>query len=103
MGPRFPTQLGPRGFPPGPIRSVLLFGPPSSGKRLLVNAICTQLGAVKFDLTPSNLRGQFPAKQDVKMLVHLVSKVNWLEFLKNICQMYYVICLIILSSILTRI
>ncbi|XP_075210125.1 IQ and AAA domain-containing protein 1-like [Lycorma delicatula] len=77
MGPRFAPTLQPRGTFPLPIRSVLLFGPEGSGKKTLVDAICTQLGAVKFDLTPSkDLRENFPEKKDVKMLVHLVSKVS---------------------------
>lgn len=42
------------------VRSFLLAGPKSSGKRLLVNAICYETGATLFDLTPQNLAGKYP-------------------------------------------
>lgn len=43
---------------------------------MLVNAICTELGAVLFDLTPSNIVGKYPGKTGLIMLVHLVNKVS---------------------------
>ncbi|KAK9503008.1 hypothetical protein O3M35_011673 [Rhynocoris fuscipes] len=58
------------------VRSVLLAGPQGSGKRLLVNAICTETGAVLFDLSPANIVGKYPGKTGLVMLLHLVSKVS---------------------------
>ncbi|XP_029162152.1 dynein regulatory complex protein 11 isoform X6 [Nylanderia fulva] len=51
-------------------------GPHGSGKKLLVNAICTELGATLFDITPANIAGKYPGKSGLIMLVHLISKVS---------------------------
>lgn len=58
------------------VRSVLIAGPSGSGKKLLVNAICTELGATLFDITPANIAGKYPGKSGLIMLVHLISKVR---------------------------
>nr|XP_012229664.1 PREDICTED: IQ and AAA domain-containing protein 1 [Linepithema humile]XP_012229666.1 PREDICTED: IQ and AAA domain-containing protein 1 [Linepithema humile]XP_012229667.1 PREDICTED: IQ and AAA domain-containing protein 1 [Linepithema humile] len=58
------------------VRSVLIAGPSRSGKKLLVNAICTELGATLFDITPANIAGKYPGKSGLIMLVHLISKVS---------------------------
>ncbi len=42
-------------------RSLLIAGPPGSGKKSLVYAICTEMGATLFDLTAANLAGKHPA------------------------------------------
>lgn len=57
------------------VRSVLIAGPHGSGKKMLVNAICTELGATLFDITPSNIAGKYPGKSGLVMLLHLISKV----------------------------
>jgi len=57
------------------VRSVLLAGPSGSGKDLLVHTICSELGAVLFDLTPTNIAGKYPGKAGLTMLVHLINKV----------------------------
>ena len=59
-----------------PIKSVLLAGPEGCGKTMLVNAICTELGATLFDLTATNIVGKYPGKSGLNMLLHLVSKVK---------------------------
>ncbi|XP_018335988.1 dynein regulatory complex protein 11 [Agrilus planipennis] len=58
------------------VRSVLLAGPKGCGKDMLVNAICSETGAVLFDLTPANIVGKYPGKTGLIMLIHLVTKVS---------------------------
>ncbi|XP_076395728.1 dynein regulatory complex protein 11 isoform X2 [Megachile rotundata] len=58
------------------VRSVLIAGPHGSGKKMLVNAICTELGATLFDITPSNIAGKYPGKSGLIMLIHLISKMS---------------------------
>lgn len=43
---------------------------------MLVHAICTEIGAVLFDLSPSNLVDKYPGKPGLIMLVHLVYKMS---------------------------
>nr|CAI5827479.1 unnamed protein product [Callosobruchus analis] len=57
------------------IKSVMITGSKGSGKDMLVHAICTETGAVLFDLTPGNIVGKYPGKSGLIMLMHLVSKV----------------------------
>ncbi|KAJ8723713.1 hypothetical protein PYW07_007693 [Mythimna separata] len=58
------------------VRSVLLTGPAKCGKKMLVHAICTEVGAMLFDLTPANIVGKYPGKSGLIMLIHLVMKVS---------------------------
>ncbi|XP_068619350.1 dynein regulatory complex protein 11 [Battus philenor] len=58
------------------IRSVLLTGPSGSGKKMLLHAICSEVGATLFDLTPANIVGKYPGKTGLIMLIHLVMKVS---------------------------
>ncbi|XP_076272045.1 dynein regulatory complex protein 11 isoform X2 [Rhynchophorus ferrugineus] len=58
------------------VKSVLLAGPKGSGKDMLVHAVCNELGAVLFDITPSNIVGKYPGKSGLIMLIHLVVKVS---------------------------
>lgn len=57
------------------LKSILISGFKESGKNMLVHAICTEAGALLFDLTPSNIVGKYPGKSGLTMLVHLVLKV----------------------------
>ncbi|XP_045693735.1 IQ and AAA domain-containing protein 1-like [Phyllostomus hastatus] len=57
------------------IRSLLLVGPSGMGKKMLVNAVCTETGANLFDLSPANLKDKYPGKTGVQMIVHIVFKV----------------------------
>lgn len=57
------------------VRSLLLTGPKGSGKRLLVNAICTETGATLFDLTPQNLAGKYPGNE---LLKRIGNELYWL-------------------------
>lgn len=58
------------------VRSVLIAGPHGSGKKMLIHAICTELGATLFDITPGNIAGKYPGKSGLIMLLHLISKVK---------------------------
>lgn len=58
------------------VRSVMLVGPKGTGKDMLVHAVCTEAGAVLFDLTAANIVGKYPGKSGLIMLIHLVSKVS---------------------------
>lgn len=58
------------------IKSLMLTGYKSSGKDMLIHAICNEAGAVLFDLTPSNIVGKYPGKSGLIMLIHLVLKVS---------------------------
>nr|AAI38000.1 4931409K22Rik protein [Mus musculus]AAI45793.1 4931409K22Rik protein [Mus musculus] len=57
------------------VRSILLVGPSGMGKKMLVQAVCTETGANLFDLSPDNLMGKYPGKNGAQLLVHIVFKV----------------------------
>lgn len=56
-------------------KSILLAGPRGTGKKMLVQAVCNEVGANMFDLTAANIAGKYPGKDGLKMLIHLVFKV----------------------------
>ena len=58
------------------VKSVLIMGPEGVGKRLLVNAICTETGANLFDLSAETIAGKYPGKSGLTMLIHMVMKVG---------------------------
>lgn len=58
------------------LRSILIAGPKDCGKDMLVNTICSELGAVLFDLSAANIAGKYPGKAGLVMLVHLINKVS---------------------------
>lgn len=58
------------------VRSILITGPKGSGKKAIVQSICTEVGGVLFDLTPANIVGKYPGKSGLIMLMHLVQKVS---------------------------
>jgi ATP-dependent 26S proteasome regulatory subunit len=68
------------------VRSILLVGPSGMGKKMLVQAVCTETGANLFDLSPDNLMGKYPGKNGAQLLVHIVFKVcsldleAWVDF-----------------------
>ncbi|XP_058430353.1 IQ and AAA domain-containing protein 1-like [Marmota monax] len=57
------------------IRSILLVGPSGMGKKMLVQAVCTETGANLFGLSPSNLQGKYPGKSGAQLMIHMVFKV----------------------------
>ncbi|KAL4420798.1 hypothetical protein ABPG75_010454 [Micractinium tetrahymenae] len=54
-------------------RTVLLYGPPGSGKTLLAQAVAHQAGAAVFDLSPAATAGKYPGKA-AALMVHMVFK-----------------------------
>ena len=58
------------------IKSLLLVGPEGSGKKMLLHAICSELGATLFDLSATNIVGKYPGKSGLNMLLHLVMKMS---------------------------
>jgi len=57
------------------VKSLLLVGPPGSGKKTLVAAMAYELGAALFDLTPANTAGKYTAKKGVDGLDGMMHKV----------------------------
>lgn len=57
------------------VRSVCIVGLPRSGKSFLVDAICSELGALLFDMTPNNIAESYKSKKDVERLVAVINKV----------------------------
>ena len=57
------------------IKSIMIAGPRGTGKKMLVNAICTETGANLFDLTAANIAGKYPGKAGLQMMLHMVFKV----------------------------
>lgn len=55
-------------------RSLMLAGPAGTGKKMLVNAICTETGANLFDLSPANIAGKYVGKDATRLLVNMVFK-----------------------------
>lgn len=53
-------------------RTVLLYGPPGSGKTALALAAVQQAGATLFDLSPAATAGKYAGKAAATM-VHMVS------------------------------
>ncbi|XP_058695882.1 dynein regulatory complex protein 11 [Poecile atricapillus] len=58
------------------VKSLLLAGPAGVGKKMLVHAICTETGANLFNLSPSNIAGKCPGRDDLIMMLHMVLKVG---------------------------
>lgn len=61
------------------IASVMITGPRGVGKKMLIQAICTEVGANMFDLTPANIADRYPGKAGLNMLLHMVFKVSSLN------------------------
>ncbi|CAG5122977.1 unnamed protein product [Candidula unifasciata] len=57
-------------------KSLLIVGPHGCGKKMLVHAICNELGANLFDLTAHNIRDAYTDRDGPQMLMHLVMKVG---------------------------
>ncbi|NWT79602.1 DRC11 protein, partial [Lanius ludovicianus] len=58
------------------VKSLLLAGPAGVGKKMLVHAICTETGANLFNLTPSNIGGNYPGRDGLLLMLHMILKVG---------------------------
>lgn len=75
-------------------KSILIAGPEGCGKRMLIDAICNELGANLFDLTCDNIAGKYPGKSGLNLLLHMVFKLAELFqpsiiFIGNAEQTFY--------------
>ncbi|CAF4688221.1 unnamed protein product [Rotaria sp. Silwood1] len=58
------------------VKGLLICGPRGCGKHMLLHAICNELGANLFDISPQNIYETYREKEGIKMLMHLCSKVG---------------------------
>lgn len=58
------------------IRTHLIVGPASAGKRTLIYAIATETNSILIDLSPMNIYNKFPGPKNLKYLFQLVNKVS---------------------------
>ena len=66
------------------IPSLMITGPHGVGKKMLLQAICTEVGVNLFDLTPANIADRYPGKAGLNMLLHMVFKVNSRTQINNV-------------------
>ncbi|EFN79071.1 IQ and AAA domain-containing protein ENSP00000340148 [Harpegnathos saltator] len=57
------------------VRSVCICGLPRAGKTFLANAICSEVGALLLDVSPSVLVDKFTDKKEQKRFINMVSRV----------------------------
>ena len=62
-------------MPENNIRSVLLYGPPGSGKTLMAQAVANELGALFINLSPVKLDGKFSGSKEDLKLIHMAFTV----------------------------
>ncbi|KAK0166039.1 hypothetical protein PV328_004495 [Microctonus aethiopoides] len=55
------------------VKSICIVGLPCTGKSFLINAICNEIGALLFDLTPNNLIGKYEDKAGRKFLMKMIN------------------------------
>ncbi len=60
------------------IKSLMIAGPRGTGKKMLVNSICTETGSNMFDLSPLKIASatRYAGKAGLNMLLHMVFKVR---------------------------
>jgi len=56
-------------------RSLLIAGPQKSGKSMLINAICTETGSLKIELTLKSVSENYPELKQINHLVDNIIKV----------------------------
>lgn len=70
------------------IKSMLFAGPHGTGKKMLVQCICTETGANLFDLTATNIAGKYPGRDGLKLLLHMVFKVISTACKLSLCKFH---------------
>ncbi|KAF7411537.1 hypothetical protein HZH66_000433 [Vespula vulgaris] len=58
------------------IRSICICGLPGYGKTFLVDAICSEVGALLFDMTPSVLIDKYIGKKNERRLMDIIGKLS---------------------------
>jgi len=56
-------------------KSLLIAGPQKSGRSMLINAICTETGSLKVELTLKNVSENYPEISKINQLVKNIIKV----------------------------
>jgi SpoVK/Ycf46/Vps4 family AAA+-type ATPase len=57
------------------INAVCLYGPPSTGKTMLSQAIAYESGAQFFDISPTNTAGKYSGSKGTTLMLHMVFKL----------------------------
>ena len=57
------------------VNSVCLYGPPSTGKTMLTQAIAYESGAQFFDISPINTAGKYSGSKATTLMLHMVFKL----------------------------
>ncbi|XP_024877516.1 IQ and AAA domain-containing protein 1-like isoform X1 [Temnothorax curvispinosus] len=57
------------------VRSVCIYGLPGAGKTSLANVICSEIGALLFDVSAPVLTGKYMGKEKQQRLIDIISKV----------------------------
>jgi len=89
------------------VKSVMLAGPRGVGKKMLMNAVCTETGSCMFDLTPATvaMATKYAGKAGLAMLLHMVFKVHneglmprynvlWCQTVLPIFGVYACVCVV---------
>ena len=65
------------------VKSIMIAGPHGTGKRMLVNAICSELGANLIDLTAENICGRYPGKEEelFMLVLECLDTVKYLAYI----------------------
>ncbi|KAK1124363.1 hypothetical protein K0M31_006730 [Melipona bicolor] len=57
------------------IRAVCIYGLTRHGKNFLVNAICSEIGALLFDMTPTVLVDKYMGRKNERKLINMISEI----------------------------
>lgn len=58
------------------MKSILITGPKGTGKRSLVDIVCSETGANLIDLSPANVHNKYPGKAGLNVLLNMCIKVG---------------------------
>ncbi|XP_004933230.1 dynein regulatory complex protein 11 [Bombyx mori] len=79
---------------PNAVRTQLLVGPKSAGKRTLIYAIATETNSILIDLSPLNVYNKFPGPKNLKIMYSFVNRISRLMqptiiLIENAEKMFY--------------